>query len=71
MQETRVRPLGLEDPLEKGMATHCSILAWRILWTEEWDTIHEVTKGQTWLRNEHTVLKAEVHEESIYIIVLM
>ena len=47
MQETRVRPLGLEDPLEKGMATHCSILAWRILWTEEWDTIHEVTKGQT------------------------
>ena len=27
--------LGLEDPLEKGMATHSSILAWRILWTEE------------------------------------
>ena len=46
MQETRVRPLGLEDPLEKGMATHCSILAWRILWTEEWDTSHEVTKDQ-------------------------
>ena len=35
MQETRVRFLGQEDPLEKGMATHFSILAWRIPWTEE------------------------------------
>ena len=35
MQETQVRPLGQEDPLEKGMATHFSILAWRIPWTEE------------------------------------
>ena len=35
MQETWVRSLGREDPPEKGMATHCSILAWRILWTEE------------------------------------
>ena len=35
MQETRVQSLGHEDPLEKGMATHCSILAWRIPWTEE------------------------------------
>ena len=35
MQETRVRFLGREDPLEKEMATHSSILAWRILWTEE------------------------------------
>ena len=33
MQETWVRSLGLEDPLEKGTATHCSILAWRIPWT--------------------------------------
>ena len=33
--ETRVRSLGLEDPLEKGMATHSSVLAWRIPWTEE------------------------------------
>ena len=33
--ETQVRPLGLEDPLEKGMATHSSILAWRIPRTEE------------------------------------
>ena len=35
MQETWVQSLGREDPLEKEMATHSSILAWRILWTEE------------------------------------
>ena len=35
MQETWVRNLGWEDPLEKEMATHSSILAWRIPWTEE------------------------------------
>ena len=34
MQETWVQSLGQEDPLEKGMATHSSILAWRIPWTE-------------------------------------
>ena len=35
MQETYVQSLGQEDPLEKEMATHSSILAWRILWTRE------------------------------------
>ena len=35
MQETQVPSLGKEDPLEEGMATHSSILAWRIPWTEE------------------------------------
>ena len=35
MQETRVQSLGCEDPLEKEMATHSSIVAWRIPWTEE------------------------------------
>ena len=35
MQETRVQPQGQEDPLEKGMTAHSSILAWRIPWTEE------------------------------------
>ena len=35
MQETRVLSLGRKDPLEKGMPTHTSILAWRIPWTEE------------------------------------
>ena len=35
MQETKFRSLGWEDPLKKGMATHSSILAWKIPWTEE------------------------------------
>ena len=35
MRETWVQPLGWEDPIEKRMATHSSILAWRIPWTEE------------------------------------
>ena len=35
MQETWVRSLGGEDPLEEGMAAHSSVLAWRIPWTEE------------------------------------
>ena len=34
MQETQVQSLGQEDPLKKGMATHYSILGWRIPWTE-------------------------------------
>ena len=49
MQETWVRSLGWEDPLEKGKATHSSILAWRILWT----TVHGVTNSQTWLSDFH------------------
>ena len=48
MQETQVQSLGWEDPLEKGMATHSSILAWRIPWTEKpWATVHGVTKSWT------------------------
>ena len=35
MQESQVRLLGLEDPLEKEMATHSSVLAWEMPWTEE------------------------------------
>ena len=42
MQETRVRSLGGEDPLEKEMATHSSILAWRIPWTEEPDRLQSM-----------------------------
>ena len=48
MQETLVRSLGREDPLEKGMATHSSDLAWIIPWTEEpGEHVHGVTKSQT------------------------
>ena len=46
MRETWVHSLGRKDPLEMGMATHSSILAWRMPWAEEpgWATVHEVTK---------------------------
>ena len=40
MQATGVLPLGREDPLEKEMATHSSILAWEIPWTEEPGRLH-------------------------------
>ena len=49
MQETWVQSLGWEDPLEKGKATHPSILAWRISWT----TVHGVTKSQIRLSDFH------------------
>ena len=54
MQETQVQSLGREDPLEKGMSTHSTILAWRIPWTEdlgrlqprEWKSV-----GHNWATN--------------------
>ena len=49
MQETWVQSMGWEDPLEEGMATHSSILAWRIPWTEEpggLQTVHGVAESQ-------------------------
>ena len=42
MQETQVQSLGWEDPLEEGMATHSSILAWRLSWTD----VHGVCNNQ-------------------------
>ena len=52
VQETWIPSLGQDDPLEKGVATHSSILAWRIQWTEEpGGLVHRVTKSQTrWKR---------------------
>ena len=49
MRETWVQSLGLEDPLQEGMATHSSILAWRILMNRGawWATVHGVVKSQT------------------------
>ena len=49
MQETWVQSLSWEDPLEKGKATHCSILAWRIPWTIE----SGVAKSRTPLSDFH------------------
>ena len=42
VQKTQVRSLGREDPLEKGLAAHFSILAWRIPWTEEPDRLQSM-----------------------------
>ena len=55
VQETWVQSLGWEDPLEKGTATHYSILVWRIPWTEEpgGAIFHEVAKSQTQLNDFH------------------
>ena len=49
MQETWVRSLGREDPLEKGMATHSGTLAWEIPWIEEPGRLLGVAKNQTQL----------------------
>ena len=53
MWETQVLSLGWEDPLEKEMATHSSILAWRIPWTKEPGglLVHGVTKSYAQLSN--------------------
>ena len=48
MPETWVRSLGQEDPLEKEMATHSSVLAWRFLWTEEPDGLHVHGVAKSW-----------------------
>ena len=50
MQETQVQALDQEDPLEEEIATHSSILAWKIPWTEEpgrQTTVHGIAKSQT------------------------
>ena len=44
-QETQIWSLGREDPLEEGMATHSSILAWKIPWGPWWATVHGVAKS--------------------------
>ena len=48
MQETRVWSLSLEDPLEKEMVTHSSIVAWEILWTEEPGGLQFMGYQKTW-----------------------
>ena len=56
MQETQIWPLGREDPLEKEMTTHSSILAWKILWTEEPGMLQFMGSqrvGHDWATNTH------------------
>ena len=65
MQETRVHPLGLGNPLEKGMATHSSIIiAWRISWTEEPGRLQSMELqrvGHNWASNTHTHTHTHTH----------
>ena len=56
MQETRVQSLGREDRLEKGMATHSSILAWKVLWAEEPGGLQSIRVGHDWA-TEHALIK--------------
>ena len=63
----RGRSLGQEDPLEEGMATHSSILAWRIPWTEKPSgLVHKVTKSRTQVKlfNAGTHTHTHTHTES-------
>ena len=65
LQETWVQSLVWDDPLEEGMATHSSILAWRIPWTEEpggLHTVHGVAKSRTRLsESAHTFKELWIH----------
>ena len=57
MQEIQVQSLGQEDPLKKGMATHSSILAWRIPWSEDPGRLQSTeSKSQTRLSKLHTFI---------------
>ena len=68
MQETRVWSLGWEDPLEKGMATQSSILAWRIPWAEEPDRLQSMGSqriGHNWVNSLHfTSLQERLKKEN-------
>ena len=64
MWETRVWPLGWEDPLEKGKATHSSSLVWKISWTEEPSGLPSMGSqrvGHDWMTNTHTVSSYPLH----------
>ena len=66
MQETWVQSLGWEDPLENGMATHSSILAWRIPWTEEpggLQSMESQTAGHDWATNHTLTLVITTHSQ--------
>ena len=59
-QERQVQPLGLEDPLEEGMAAHSSILAWRLSWTEEPGGLQSM--GSHRVRHEWAIEHAHIYK---------
>ena len=60
MQETQVRSLGWKDPLEEGLATSSSILAWRVPWTEEPDRLQSM--GSQRIRHD---LESKQHQAKV------
>ena len=67
MQEARVRSLGLEDPLEEEMATHSSIPAWRIPWTEEAGGLQSM--GSQRVSHDRATKHAHTHIENWNVLV--
>ena len=72
LQKTWVQSLGQEDPLEKEMATHSSILAWRIPWTgyspwgcKESDTAEQLTHTQDMVRNKPCFTVTDVRQNGL------
>ena len=68
MWETQVRSLDGEDPLEKEMATHSSILAWRIPWTEEPGGLQSITLQKSWAQWSNLTLFQQMKKENIIMI---
>ena len=73
MQEIWMWFLGWEDPLEEEIATHSSILAWNISWTEEPGELHGISKSWTWLSTRacmctHTHIHTHTHTD-VYILI--
>ena len=66
MQETWIESLGWDDPLEKGMATHSSILAWRIPWTEETGKLQSWDRKESDMTEPHTHTTLSVAEEAFF-----
>ena len=66
-QETRVGSLGQEDPREKGMATHSSILAWRISWTEEPGRLQSMNHKESEVTSTH--MYPTVHIKYVQLII--
>ena len=71
MRETQVRSLGQEDPLEKGMATHSSILAWRIPWIEEPSGPQSMVSDTTEGLSLHLISLFLVSEEEVFFNLLL
>ena len=68
MQDTRVQSLGREDPLENDVATHSSILSWRIPWTEEPGGLQSMglqRVGHDWVTNRFQMVNMRVQPEAI------